>query len=59
MDGERKMDAYCEDCGEPTRHFQVDPGSCRCSVCGRVQQLMVPTEAGMLTLGHAIPELAA
>ena len=50
MVGERRMDAYCEDCGEPTKHIQEDPGSCRCSVCGRVQQLMVPTEAGMMSL---------
>lgn len=59
MGGERSLDAYCEGCKEPTKHLQLDPGSCKCTLCGRVQQLMVPTEASQWFGYVEAPELTA
>lgn len=41
----RVLDAWCEKCSEVRKHDVVDPGSCKCRVCGSVQQMMKPIAA--------------
>lgn len=38
----RKLDAWCETCQEVRVHVVQDPGSCKCSKCGSVQQMFAP-----------------
>jgi uncharacterized Zn finger protein len=38
----RVLDAWCDSCTEVRKHDVLDPGSCRCQVCGQVQVLMTP-----------------
>ncbi len=40
----RQLDAYCEVCDEATAHDVRDEGSCACTVCGHIQQLMSPRD---------------
>ena len=44
----RVLDAYCEACAEVRKHDLLDPGSCKCQVCGRVQVLMTPIAPGQM-----------
>jgi hypothetical protein len=41
----RVLDAWCEKCAEVRPHDLLDPGSCKCQVCGTVQLLMKPVAA--------------
>jgi hypothetical protein len=44
----RVLDAWCEKC-EDVRKFDVmDPGSCKCQVCGHVQVMMTPLAPGQM-----------
>ena len=38
----RVLDAWCDKCQEVRRCDVMDPGSCKCQVCGSVQVLMKP-----------------
>lgn len=38
----RVLDAWCGKCLDVRKHTLVDPGSCRCQVCGEVTLLMKP-----------------
>lgn len=42
----RVLDAWCEKCGEVRKHDVMDPGSCKCQICGSVQVLMKPLAPG-------------
>ncbi len=44
MRDRRLIDNLCPVCDDVTTHVvqPADPGSCRCTVCGAVAQLMVP-----------------
>ena len=42
----RVLDAWCEKCSEVRKHDLLDPGSCKCQVCGSVQVLMKPLAQG-------------
>lgn len=44
MTKNRELEAYCVVCADVRSHYtdQNDPGSCLCSVCGTVQQLVTP-----------------
>ena len=41
----RVLDAWCEKCADVRKHDVLDPGSCKCQVCGSVQQMMTPIAA--------------
>ena len=38
----RKLDYFCETCNEVRAFVVQDPGSCKCPVCGRVEQTFAP-----------------
>lgn len=38
----RKLDAWCETCSEVRVFVVQDPGSCKCTVCGHVEQMFAP-----------------
>jgi hypothetical protein len=42
----RVLDAWCEKCAEVRKCDVMDPGSCKCQVCGDVQVLMKPLAPG-------------
>jgi uncharacterized Zn finger protein len=41
----RVLDAWCTQCSEVRKHDLLDPGSCRCQVCGHVEVLQKPLAA--------------
>lgn len=38
----RVLDAFCDRCADVRKFDLLDPGSCKCQVCGNVQVLMKP-----------------
>ncbi|MES2155211.1 MAG: hypothetical protein V4510_08765 [bacterium] len=44
MAGEEALDAWCPRCQEVRRHDITGPGSCKCRVCGHVEQLAAPLD---------------
>ena len=44
----RVLDAWCDKCQEVRKCDVLDPGSCKCQVCGTVQVLMKPLAPGQM-----------
>lgn len=44
MAGEEALDAWCPICKEVRRHAITGPGSCKCPVCGHIEQLAAPLD---------------
>lgn len=40
------LDAWCPACKEVRTFKLLDPGSCKCTVCGHVEQMQRPLKPG-------------
>lgn len=48
------LDAWCPDCKEVRKFVLMDPGSCKCTVCGHVEQMQRPLKPGEQVSGSPL-----